>query len=446
MTPAADESQTPLRPAWPVDAAETRLWRGSARVTGQTHLRDTEVVVTWKPELAIRYRQDPHREDLGLSFGSEPRERGLSLVDWGVTVPVMPTDGIHQGRVPDLSWGSPSDVHRLRMHLTNFPDIRLPGWLTTEGAGWLGTVTVSAGPWILRVDRRREASELSKEVRANLRYAVTHIAELTRRDAALLTPDEVSTALSCIHSLCSFARAAWVAPMLPVGYDGDGEPTWWQATPRFCTAGLGRGISWLDPHDGQGFAEAAGRWLKLWQDPLWQDVLRLAVIYYLEANRQGQADPGFLEVKYTMAQAALELLAWAILHQDPTTSGSARSWKNGGPGAAEYNLRGLLERIGISQTVPTELPALQQFLDADPQLTDAASILPRLRNDVAHPKRRPGAAGRPPQIVQEGWQLACWYVELVLLWRLGYHGQISRSRLTPGVWAGETTPVPWMQP
>jgi hypothetical protein len=443
MTSATEGSQSPMQPAWPVDGAETQLWRGPARVTGQTRHRPTEVVVTWRPELAVRYRQRADdAEGLSLLFGPDPAEPALSPADSG-TVPVTPTDGTHQGRIPRLTWGNDTAVHRLRVHLTNFPDVLLPDPLASDGARWRGTVTVAGGPWQLRIDRRHEAGELIKTVRAELTYASTHIAELTRLDGAALSSKELSSALNCIHHLCSFARAAWVAPMLPVGYDAHDQQVWWEATPRFCTAGLGRGISWLDPHDGQGFAEAAGRWLELWQDPLWQEILRLAVIYCLEANRQGQADPSFLEVKYTMAQAALELLAWAILHQDPTTSADTQPWQDGGPYAAENNLRALLEATEIPRSVPDELPAVQRFVADSAQWTDAAPVVPWLRNQVAHPKRRPGGAGLPLAVVQQGWRLACWYVELVLLWRLGYHGDISCSRLTPGVWAGQTQPVPW---
>ncbi len=38
--------------------------------------------------------------------------------------------------------------------------------------------------------------------------------------------------------------------------------------------------------------------------------------------------------------------------------------------------------------------------------------------------------------------LACWYVELVLLRRLGYTGRIS-NRLEPDHWVGQTVPAPW---
>ncbi|MGH8966172.1 MAG: hypothetical protein ACRDXB_12705, partial [Actinomycetes bacterium] len=163
-----------------------------------------------------------------------------------------------------VAWGEDEQVHRLWFHLTNFPGVLLPGVLgIPDGAWWRGTIAVEGGPWMLRLDTRRETSELIKRLKAPDTYAVTHIGELSRADGGPFGVGELQEALNCIHFLFSFARAAWVAPMLPVGFDQGDVPVWWQVSARWCTAGLGRGVTWLDRHDGAGLAEVARLWLEL---------------------------------------------------------------------------------------------------------------------------------------------------------------------------------------
>lgn len=432
----------PLTPAWSIDHPETLLWRGAGRVTGQRADRQTELVATWQPELDIRFRQEPDdAEDLELFCDAERGEVRLRLPELGIDTPATPGGTASGGHLTEIAWGDDEQVHRVRFHLTNFPGVLLRGLLgAPDGARWCGTIAVRGGPWTLRLDSRRETSEI-KCLKAQGTYAVTHIGELSRADGGPFGAGELQEALTCIHSLFSFARAAWVAPMLPVGFDQGGVPVWWQASARWCTAGLGRGVTWLDRHDGAGLEEVAHLWLELWQDPLWRQVLPRAVIYHLEANRQGRDAPSFLEVKYTMAQAGLELLAWAILKEDPITAAESVPWHRDN-GAAAKNIRELLTWAGIPSTVPTELPDLVLELRAHEGWNDAAHLVPWLRNQVVHPRLRDGRFGPKQEVVLAGWQLACWYVELVLLRRLGYTGRIS-NRLEPDHWVGQTIPVPW---
>lgn len=197
-----------------------------------------------------------------------------------------------------MTWGDDEQVQRVRFHLTNFPDVLLPGLLGAPDGAWRrGTLTVGGGPWTLRLDTRRETREIVKRLKTQGVYAVTHIGELSRADSGPFGAGELQEALTCIHFLFSFARSAWTAPMLPVGFDQSGVPVWWQAGACWCTAGLGRGVTWLDRHDGAGLGEVAHLRLELWQDTLWRQVLRRVVIYYVEANRQGHGAPSFLEVK-----------------------------------------------------------------------------------------------------------------------------------------------------
>lgn len=142
-----------------------------------------------------------------------------------------------------------------------------------------------------------------------------------------------------------------------------------------------------------------------------------------------------------MAQAALELLAWTILEEDPITKTESGPWRRD-RGSAAKNIRELLTWAGIPSAVPAQLPDLAQVLRAKEQWQDAVPLVPWLRNQVVHPMLRNGRFGPTHEVVLAGWKLACWYLELVLLRRLGYTGRIS-NRLETNNWVGQTVPVPW---
>lgn len=66
-----------------------------------------------------------------------------------------------------------------------------------------------------------------------------------------------------------------------------------------------------------------------------------------------------------------------------------------------------------------------------------------VRNDLVHPPRRLSDPEWPTSDeLLEAWQLATWYLELVILRVLGYNGEYV-NRLQLHGWAGQTEQVPW---
>jgi hypothetical protein len=151
--------------------------------------RETELAVTWQPELVVHFRQEPDDvEDLKLFLDAEHGEVRLRLPVFGIDTPAILDGTASDGRLTEVVWGDDEQVHRVRFHLT------------AQGT-----------------------------------YAVTHIGELARADGGLFGAGELQQALTCIHFLFSFARAAWSAPMLPVGFNRGGVPVWRQAIACYST-------------------------------------------------------------------------------------------------------------------------------------------------------------------------------------------------------------------
>lgn len=445
-TRAAPSEKSPLGPAHPLDEEETILWEGDGQLSSQDQAERTRLILRWKPDVEIVFHQPDVSSDELAVFATVERDTRLRLLEEDIEVRVLLRNmSPPMGLISGINWGSSDDVRRLRFHQVNFPNVLLPTALhesTPEReAYWRGSMTAHGGPWRLRLDTRRDISNVIQRIQEDQSYGVTHIGELSRGDGQPFSGEaEIRSGLRCLLALFSFCRGAWSAPMLPVGYDNQNDPVWWSAGSVFCTAGLVNGLSWLDPHDGEGLQEVASLWMELWHDPLWAQALDRATMYYTEANRQGLAHPSFLEIRYTLAQAGLELMAWTILRQEAeaTTPGWAT-----GRDAAPKNLRNVLSWAGISVDVPPELPALED-LRMEKGWDDAAHVPSWLRNRIAHPKVRAASSGPAHDVLWQGTQLAIWYLELLLLRRLGYNGSYG-CRLETDRSAGQTRLVPWVE-
>lgn len=427
----------PLEPAYDVDASPSPVWRGPAHLSCLDEPRETDVAFDWS-----RYRvvfQQPggveetlrgffSEEDLSLSLAGSDGVGPLALLE-----DHEPIQGVLGG---PLSAGEDTSVTHLKFHIVNLPDYNLPG-LTAPGPDGAARrcLSVTGGGWTLRINTRPTTKALKRELRRGRRYAVTHIGQLSRSDGRAFDAGEVGEALTAVQMLLSFVRGAFVAPGLPVGYESDGDPVWWEAGERFASPGLGRGVSWHDRLDERGLESVAVRWLEHWQGPLWPQVLHRATLYYLEANRQGDGSPSFLDFKIVAAQSGLELLAWTLLETDPPLDLPAVRED----GTAAGRLRTVLKWAGIP--IPQHMAPLDAYATEN-NCQDLVHALTWIRNTVTHPKLTNGQFGHPTEVLRQTWQVLTWMLELLLLRVLGYEGAYG-NRLQLARREGRTEQVPW---
>lgn len=345
-----------------------------------------------------------------------------------------PLTAIVDGRA---SLGMERSLERLRFGVLNFPDIPLPEPLEYEGGVVAGVVHFEGGGWKVRLEvRASERRALSRRLREEGGYAVTHVGELWRTDGTTFDAAEGEAALQAITTSLSFIRGAWSPTILPIGLDGAGEVIWssWNR-PRADPWNAPH--TWSDDVDGRGIAKVCSAMLKQSEDPCWQEVLRRVVSYYLEANRSGESPP-FLESRIVNAQAGLELLAWALL--DDGCRQAVGEEREGGSGF-EKRLREMLRRSHIPADIPRHLKALETWKQQE-QWKASEGPVSQARIRVVHPRRRDGSFGIPREAFVEVWLLAVWYLELLILRRLNYNGQyVSRiDYLSP---ERPAVPVPW---
>jgi hypothetical protein len=173
-----------------------------------------------------------------------------------------------------------------------------------------------------------------------------------------------------------------------------------------------------------------------WRDPQWYEPLRLSIYWYLQANNLLSTETSLL-----VAQAALELLGWAVLVEGE----GALSADGFDRLPASDKLRLLLRNASVSLAIPTVLVALTGLAEAR-AWEDGPRAIGELRNSLVHPKlgKRRLMIDSPVRARIEVTQLALSYIELALLHLLRYRGDyVDRLHAQS---SGEVAPVPWKTP
>lgn len=442
-------------PAEPIPAAydlpapngSLLLYQGAAKFRG--HEGAAKVELRLAPQPRITFEFEDHGETpwlIGFMGDDEAGEEPLHLTgldhDMGVDVFTTGT-GILSGRAGVRGTVLGSDVGGLRrvvFHVLNFRIGLHAGMPLMSGESiWIGRREFTGAGWRATLDDRREVTSAASEMKEVGGYAFTHVGCLEREDGSDFSADDAQEALWAIQGVLSFARAAWAAPMLPVGYAATGEPVRWEWGVRHVSE-WHEPLNWLDQRRAEGFAPVAGAFFERWfGDDCWQQTLWRAVGFYVGANGGGGREVSFIESRIILAQAGVELLAWVLL--DDGCNQPVGEEKRPPKVDAGERIRQLLERAGIPTDIPagmTELAAFATTVSA----TNAPEAVTRLRNLLVHPRRKAGLYGAPSDTLIEAWRCIVWWLELLILSELDYNGAYA-SRLIEKRWVGTVEPVPW---
>jgi hypothetical protein len=195
------------------------------------------------------------------------------------------------------------------------------------------------------------------------------------------------------------------------------------------------GIRWCPGHLAQAaLPTLSSRLTEIARDKALDLIVERAINFLLAAD-----GTEVLDVRVPMAWSGVELLAWAVLQRERLRAPSeVRRIR------ADDRVERLLKWAAIPVHIPDGLATLgarARRLDR-PQWT-GPKVVYDVRNAVVHP---PDDVEDPewPQIDElfEAWQLATWYLELVILRLLRYEGEYW-SRLRLGRSAMDTELVPW---
>jgi len=357
---------------------------------------------------------------LGFDFGGTVAELPVEFNDFGRGW----FDGGHVGD-PAAALGG------VVAHWINLPMISPSGGVRDDDRERTARWETEVHGWHVVIDAVPNHHEVFRQAAADESFAITHVMRFSRSDRAAFTGQQAETVLTVMQYAFSFAVGYWTCPAAPVGVDADETPRWSEWRPLH----LGRpqrGAGWWNDSRGDDLAMLLEAFLAHWSDDTLRDPLRFPVTSAILA-----VETGFVEQRLITAVAALELLSWVSEVVEDRLG--EREWFNlGGAKRLERLLR--TADIDPSLTAEPEVADIARYAKQH-GYHNCAKTISEIRNRVTHPKSTQDIYAIPGMVGAAS-RLATWWLELMILKRIGYVGHAA-NRTKLGRWVGESEPVPW---
>ena len=332
----------------------------------------------------------------------------------GSLVPVrQPVDVIDKG-LP---------IRKVNFGILNFPEVygNQSLWVSDEqGSNTIPHARLDVSDWCLEITGVSNISDVVNTLRQNRGYGLTYTGVITHRGGIDFSVDEAKVLLESLRVFLSFARGGYCGLALITGKDKCGNDSWVRWGSR-QVSDLNNGHSWSMTVGGDDIL--SGLFPKFWSliDPkgIWRDSIFRTIDWYLRSNES----PPYVGIILT--QVALERLSSAVL--DGKVYGSKTIEE------ALKKLPGMESCLSIPDS-REELRRLASGRTGPHVLTD-------IRNDLVHPKE--GLESVSDLVHHEAWGLRQWYIEMMMLNKLGYQGSYV-NRLAG--WRGHdqsVLSVPW---
>lgn len=349
--------------------------------------------------------------------------------EWNISIGGGYYLGVSMGGIltTGLQLGRGGRLRAVTFHLANFPNY-IGKVVATGNGGWRAARTTwIQGEWQVTIDNLAETDRLSKELRQDAGYAITHVGRLERVDGATFSSRRSRTELDRLGVALSFARGGWSYPTLLVG-ENEAGTRWEDWSDRVQSSAVPR-WSWFPGPRPDALEQCIPGFVARLTDRLWSEPLRRAATFYVDGNQTSRA-----EIAIVTAQSALELLAWAVLVQDRGLV-SAQDFSDPRVWNAARRIRELLAIASIPTATPPGLGKLAT-MPGPGHHADGPERITFVRNRIVHPPKKavPSWIDSPPAI--EAMILSLYYLELVILYIVGYRGQYQ-SRVHGAV---QTTP------
>lgn len=445
------KAQAP-RPIYVTPAPNTplTLFEGHLRLlqSGQVYDAPGSIAWEWLPRPGIRFKLSPLADIPELAEATLVVP-GLDLsCDVSLTVVREDTAGnacegllIAPVSMPVRALaraGSEATLEQVTFHLPNFfiqAQVHQGGDAETQ----TDCLHLRSDAWDVVLGQVENAPALIGSLRDQGGFALTHTGWLKQADGEPFDSRQAEDALDALHYFLSCVRGLWCGPILAVGQT-DGANVWH----RWFQSNLSswRAVeTWFPRYDAlDGLAEldqAFSGFMARWSDELWQNPIRHAIHWYVEAN----LGAGGIEGAIVLTQTALELLSWVYQVEDPATRAfHAADFTR--LNAAE-RIQRFLEKLCMPIGIPIGLDRLHGAAD-EIEAIGGPETLVRLRNGIIHPSRSKRAllSRTPLQARLEAWHLGLWYLEMALLHLLGYDGSYYQ-RFLSGYPDQVRRQVPW---
>lgn len=405
-----------------------------------------------KADLHVLVREEGETSGLGAKlFSGKPAwDERIELVDRDSSVEAFCVGTANEGfrlspkRSAIVASPPSQEIARAVFHLLNFPvfNDRTGGDYVFEygppdrrGAKVLGRTELIFDGWRVEIAELEDSDALTKELKAQGGFAITHAGSVERVDRSSYSTEDLQEILLCVQLFLSFAIGRWAGLSLPVGFDTSGNRVFEEwGTRLVCPDAWTAGHSWFDAMHAELLGEVFPGFCRLMRSDVWKDRIGEVLWWYVGANEGGPTVSR--DMATVLAQAALELLSWTYCVHDRKLV-SERAFKPGSGGLrASDKLRLVSTALGLPESIPAELSALNAY--GPKGFEDAAHAITELRNATVHPD---GKRSYPEGTWYQGWRLSMWYLDLILLALCDHQGSYA-NRLSER-WVGDVEPVPW---
>lgn len=175
-----------------------------------------------------------------------------------------------------------------------------------------------------------------------------------------------------------------------------------------------------------------------WKQEDQKTMIKSAVRWYLEANTKPYYQ---FDTSVIISQSALEMFYnWFLVEKDKILKGNPNL-------SAANKIRLLLARINVKNNIPKKFTSLEKYL-SDPinnNEHDAIDAAVLYRNAIVHGEyeKRVKLQTFTPTFKQNVKDLSIWYLELCILYVLGYNGRYSNR--TTAEYVSDFEEVPWQK-
>lgn len=286
------------------------------------------------------------------------------------------------------------------------------------------------------IDKTLDYKERLENLNSKGGYLLLYSGRLTKKKGNL-TLENTRGIINCFDTFLTFLNGRRVSTVFHSGIFENNKV--WSDYSNYSLDIHKSVTSWTLRHSTEGLNELFQKFTDLWKNENDRNFLISAVHWYIEANNNS----GYTEGSIIMAQTALELIYnWLLIEKNGLLIGKDSESIN-----AANKIRLLLSHLKIDYSVPEDFNELKSLIGTSPEYIDAPSVVVQIRNSIVHSQieKRKKISALSLQTKYQALQLCIWYIEMSLLYVLGYKGKYSNrcsKKLFP---KDREINVPWIK-
>lgn len=340
--------------------------------------------------------------------------------------------------IKDPVWGDRTiEVSSLRFAITNLRDFHAkPVKNITNGKIHfsMNRLVLEDNEYQITLDGLSNYTKLKDELNLSGGYIIQYNGEL-RKTSKMIHQSDLKVIIPCLSSFLSFLNGRRVSSIFHQGIH-DEEIIWTDYT-IYKTDMFKTVFNWSVWDETSEFNHIWKVYRSLWSDENDRDFIDSVIHWYLEANKNS----GYIEGTIIMIQIGLELIYnWFLIEKKKLILG-----KDADNLTAANKIRLLLSQIKVPTETPSSLSALNTYI-SETELPDGIEAFVQIRNALVHSQetKRRKLQKINSQVLIDAHDLGLWYLELSILYILGYKG-IYCSRCSDKLWNGSNfLRVPWI--